>query len=151
MNAANLFAKGSCKASCSPPLPANLDADGMILSDFDFLLRSHVAVETLLREALRQRAMNYIREYRLPDEAITGYYSDAVAQAGLKYLMNQQDLAEADEVMILDQVGRNLCALGDVIGEAIVRHVGPETGAEMKTSGCGERSGRGGRAHKFFL
>jgi len=89
--------------------------DALIQSDFIYLLRSRVAAETLLREALRQNAMDYIREYRLPDEACTEFYSDSVAQAGLKYLMKQQDLVQSEEVTILDQVGRNLCALGDVI------------------------------------
>jgi hypothetical protein len=88
--------------------------DGMIQRDFNFLLRRHRATETVLIEALRQDAMYFIREYRLPCEAGTGQLSDVIAHAGLKYLMTQ-DLVQGDEVMILDQVGRNLCALGDVI------------------------------------
>jgi hypothetical protein len=93
----------------------------LIQRDFNFLLQRDT--ETVLREDLRHFAMYHIREYRLPMEASTGYFSDVIAHAGLKYLM-KQDLVQGDEVMILDQVGRNLCALGDVI--AIPREKNPE-------------------------
>ena len=94
--------------------------------DFNILLRTQVprewgnfagqgaASESILRLALRDEAMSYIRSGRLPCEVGAGIISDEVADAGLKYL-KKHDIGQTEEIMILDQVGRNLCTLGDLI------------------------------------
>ena len=102
--------------------------DVLIQRDLYSLLRTHepkescdsvgrdVTAEAVLRGLLRDKAMHYIKSYRLPQEAEMGIFSEEVAEAGLKYL-TQKGLVQGDKVWILDQVGRNLCTLGDIIAE----------------------------------
>jgi transposase-like protein len=78
------------------------------------LVEQGASAEPFLRTVRGEEALDELW-WRVQEEANTGSYSDDVARAGLLYLMKQKDLVRANEVMIMDQVARNLWPLGDVV------------------------------------
>ena len=55
------------------------------------------------------------------------------------------------KLVIGDDLPSSTEVINEEIGASIVRHIGPKARAKVKTSGCGKRSGRSGKAHKFVL
>lgn len=69
--------------------------------------------EPILREARRRAALVELRQ-RVDEEVGTECHSDALAAAGLRFLI-EKPLIRADEMMIMDQVGRVLWPVGDIV------------------------------------
>ena len=77
------------------------------------LIQQGAPAEPFLYTVRRQKTLEELRG-RVEEEAANECHSDAAAQAGLTYLQ-QKALFRADEVLIMDMVGRKLWPLGDIV------------------------------------